>query len=114
LKLPGRISLVAYGRGARPNPRLPFRQFRPCLAALCQDVLQAAGVQDAQAPAFQGRGVGGGDAILRPAGERIKPALRLAQQQRPCLPDGLFARLPGGPPAAIAVSRLLLVSPACS
>jgi hypothetical protein len=51
------------------------------MSALCQDVVEAAGVQDAQAPVLQRRSVSGGDTIAGPARQRTKPALQLAQQQ---------------------------------
>ena len=42
---------------------------------LSQDVFEAAGVKDTQAPFFQRDGVAGGDAIFRPIRQRTEPAL---------------------------------------
>jgi hypothetical protein len=49
---------------------------RPRPVELCQDVVEAAGVKDAQAPFLQSRRVSGNDAIPGPAGQRTEPALK--------------------------------------
>ena len=73
------------------------------MSALGQDVVEAAGLQDAQAPVLQRRGVSGGDAIAGPARQRTEPALQQTQQQR-CLAF-LTAFLP--PPLLAFLTALL-------
>src|SRR5271166_1102232 len=50
-------------------------------STLCQDVVEASSVKEAQAPFLQGCGVGGGDAIPGPARQSTEAALKLTEQQ---------------------------------